>query len=168
MTNPGEPRQHMDMLYAELQQQLVRIVATNVQAPEGMIEDACQSAWGALLIHGGELAPGTELGWLSTTATREALRLLRNERTVTPLDEVTEPISLDAYRPATPDPEQAFEARERLAEIRRLPIRQQRIVWLQGLGYDYVEIAAVTGDSRRTVERQLTRARQRLSRLGDE
>jgi RNA polymerase sigma factor (sigma-70 family) len=168
MTQPFDSWQHMDVLYAQLQHQLVRIVATNVQAPEGMIEDACQSAWGALLIHQGALEPGTELGWLSTTATREALRLLRNERAVTPLDELAEPISLDAYRPATPDPEQAFEARARLAEIRRLPIRQQRVVWLQGFGYDYLEIAAATGDSRRTVERQLTRARQRLSRLGDE
>src|ERR1700735_3104629 len=147
MTKPAEPRQHMDVLYAELQQQLVRIVATNVQAPEGMIEDACQSAWGALLIHRGEIASGSELGWLSTTATREALRLLRNERTVTPLDDLAEPISLDAYRPATPDPEQALEAGGRLAKTRRLPIRQQRVVWLQGLGYDYLEIAAVTGDS---------------------
>lgn len=36
---------------------------------------------------------------------------------------------------------------------------------LQGFGYAYEEIAAATGDSRRTVVRQLTRARQRLALL---
>jgi RNA polymerase sigma factor (sigma-70 family) len=168
MIKPVDAWQHMDVLYADLQPRLVRIVATNVQAPDAIIEDACQSAWGALLIYRGELTPGSELGWLCTTATREALRLIRNERATTPLHELTEPISLDAFRPGIPDPEQALEARERLAEIRRLPARQQRMVWLQGFGYDYVEIASATGDSRRTVERQLTRARQQLTRLVDE
>ena len=38
---------------------------------------------------------------------------------------------------------------------------------LQGFGYEYEEIAAVTGETRRTVARQLTRARQRLTRLAD-
>jgi RNA polymerase sigma factor (sigma-70 family) len=161
-------RQHMDVLYTELQPQLVRIVATNVQAPEGMIEDACQSAWSWLLVQRDGLPDGTELQWLSTTATREALRLVRSARDVTPLHELAEPISLDAYRPATPEPERALELSERLAEIRRLPVRQQRVVWLQGMGYDYLEIAAATGESRRTVERQLTRARQRMAHFGND
>jgi DNA-directed RNA polymerase specialized sigma24 family protein len=66
------------------------------------------------------------------------------------------------------DPHRALELRERLAEIRRLPARQQRLVMLQGFGYEYEEIAAATGDSRRTVMRQLTRARQRLAVLGEQ
>jgi RNA polymerase sigma factor (sigma-70 family) len=168
MTKTDHLRQHMDVLYTELQAQLVRIVATNVQAPEGMIEDACQSAWSGLLVHVDALPTGTELGWLATTATREALWLVRRERDQTPLHELAEPISLDAYRAATPEPERALELSERLAEIRRLPVRQQRVVWLQGMGYDYLEIAAVTGESRRTVERQLTRARQRMAHFGSE
>lgn len=168
MTKSDARRQHMDVLYGELQPQLVRIVATNVQAPEGMIEDACQYAWSSLLVHADALPAGTELQWLSTTATREALRLVRSARDLTPLHELTEPISLDAYRSAAPEPERALELRERLAEIRRLPVRQQRVVWLQGMGYDYLEIAAVTGESRRTVERQLTRARQRMAHFGNE
>ena len=64
-----------------------------------------------------------------------------------------------------PAPEQQLEMRERLAEIRALPVRQQRVVLLQGFGYEYDEIAAVTGESRRTVTRQLTRARRRLAAL---
>jgi RNA polymerase sigma factor (sigma-70 family) len=168
MTNTADPGQHMDVLYSELQPQLVRILATNLQAPEWVIEDACQTAWGSLLIHRDAVVSGSELGWLSTTATRAALRLLRRDRLVAPLDPVPAPACLDDYRTVEPGPEQQLELRERLAEIRRLPVRQQRLVLLQGMGYDYVEIAAVTGDSRRTVARQLTRARQSLARLAKE
>ena len=69
---------------------------------------------------------------------------------------------------ANPAPSRALELRERLAEIRRLPVRQQRVVMLHGFGYEYEEIAAVTGETRRTVARQLTRARQRLARLAEQ
>jgi RNA polymerase sigma factor (sigma-70 family) len=168
MTNTADPGEYMDVLYSELQPQLVRILATNLQAPEWVIEDACQTAWGSLLIHGEAVVAGSELGWLSTTATRAALRLLRRDRLAAPLEAAVEPVRLDDYRTAEPGPEDRLELRERLAEIRRLPVRQQRLVLLQGMGYDYVEIAAVTGDSRRTVARQLTRARQRLARLAGE
>ena len=156
-----------EALYAELHPQLVRLVAGNLEAPAWLIEDACQTAWGTLLISRPQLSPGTELGWLATTATRLALRLLRRERRTEPLAEPPEPTRLDDYRAATPGPEQALAMRERLAEVRRLPVRQQRIVMLSGFGYEYEEIAAVTGDSRRTVARQLMRARQRLARLED-
>jgi RNA polymerase sigma factor (sigma-70 family) len=168
MINTADAGQHMDVLYSELQPQLVRILATNLQAPEWVIEDACQTAWSSLLLHREGVEQGSELGWLSTTATRAALRLLRRDRLATPLEVVAEPVRLDDYRTAHPGPEDRFELRERLAEIRRLPVRQQRVVLLQGMGYDYVEIAAVTGDTRRTVARQLTRARQRLARLASE
>jgi RNA polymerase sigma factor (sigma-70 family) len=168
MTNEPASERHMDVLYSELQPQLLRIVSSNLQAPDGLIEDACQTAWSALLARREAVTPGSELGWLSTTATRAALRLLRGDRVETPLGELAEPASLDLPRVAQPGPEDSLAMRERLAEIRRLPARQQRMVWLQGLGYEYLEIAAVTCDSRRTVERQLTRARQRLARLGDE
>jgi RNA polymerase sigma factor (sigma-70 family) len=168
MTRIVDPASRMDALYSELAPQVMRIVRANLKAPDGLIEDACQSAWGALLINREELPQGCELGWLVTTATREALRLIRAERDETPLEVEPEPTRLDDYRATQPEPERALELRERLAEIRRLPVRQQRMVWLHGLGYEYREIAAVTGDSRRTVERQLTRARQRLAQLAQE
>ena len=43
-----------------------------------------------------------------------------------------------------------------------LPERQQRLVWLQGLGLSYTEMAAHEGATPRTVERQLMRAKKRL------
>ena len=168
MINTVDPEQHMDVLYSELQPQLVRIVSVNLQAPECVIEDACQTAWGLLLAHRQAVAPGSELGWLSTAATREVLRLLRRDRVAASLAEVAAPVRLSDYRAAEPGPERTLELRERLAEIRRLPIRQQRVVLLHGFGYEYEEIASVTGETRRTVARQLTRARQRLARLAEQ
>jgi DNA-directed RNA polymerase specialized sigma24 family protein len=53
----------------------------------------------------------------------------------------------------------------RLRALDRLPERRRRLIWLQGLGFSYAEMAGVTGDSPRTVERQLRRARQELADL---
>lgn len=146
-------------LYRDLQPRLAGILAANLQAPEWVIEDACQTAWSSLIEHRRSVIPGSELGWLATTATRVALRLLRREP-LTSRAALPAPVALADFRA----PERQLEVRERLAEIRRLPVRQQRVVLLHGFGYEYGEIAAVTGETRRTVARQLTRARQRLLR----
>jgi RNA polymerase sigma factor (sigma-70 family) len=150
-------------LYVELQPRLWRILTTNLQISEALLEDACQTAWIVLLIFRASIEPGSELGWLSTTATRYALKLQRAQLEVEPLDELAQLVELARYRPLDPGPGHAIETLERLAEIRELPARQRRLVWLQGLGYEYVEIAAATGESRRTVERQLLRAHKRLA-----
>jgi RNA polymerase sigma factor (sigma-70 family) len=164
MTQENIRARRLEALYADLQPQLMRILVSNLQAPEWLLDEACQAAWGSLVCQAGEPATGGELAWLSTTATRAALRMLRRERFTELDEELPAPVRLDDHR-AEPDPHHALELRERLAEIRRLPVRQQRVVMLQGFGYEYEEIAAATGDSRRTVMRQLTRARQRLAVL---
>jgi len=166
MIHNGTGAGRLEALYTDLQPQLARILATNLEAPEWLLEEACQMAWGSFLLQAPHLIAGGELGWLSTTATRCALRLLRRERFSEPHEELPDPVRLDDHR-AVPDPQHALEVRERLAEIRRLPVRQQRVVMLHGFGYEYDEIAQATGDSRRTVARQLTRARQQLLRLAD-
>ena len=167
MIQERDRARRLEALYAELQPQLMRILVANLQAPEWLLDEACQAAWGSLLLQAPELAAGGELGWLSTTASRAALRLLRRERFGEPHEQLAELARLDDHR-TEPDPQHALEVRERLAEIRRLPVRQQRVLMLQGFGYEYDEIAAATGETRRTVTRQLTRARQRLLRLADE
>jgi RNA polymerase sigma factor (sigma-70 family) len=149
-------------LYNELQPQLVRILTSNLQAPEWIVDDACQTAWSSLLEHRRGVVDGGELGWLSTTATRAALRLLRIDGRADSYQEPPPPIYLDEFRVPVPDPERSFELRERLAQVSRLPLRQQRLVMLHGFGYEYDEIAAVTGETRRTIARQLTRARRQL------
>lgn len=153
-------------LYAELQPQLERILNVNLQPPVWVIDDASQTAWGLLIEHRDAVEPGRELAWLATTATRAALRLMRGWRggVATELsdDELAEIHLL------VPGPHRQVEIRERIAEVRRLPTRQQRLVMLRGFGYGYDEIAAATGASRRTVARQLARARQNLLGLARE
>lgn len=150
--------------YAQLVPELERIVARNVRAPQGVVEEACQIAWSRWLVHQRDVAPGSLLGWLSTTASRETLRLLRLQARQVSLGAPARSAESVAELPLTAaGPDEIAEFRERLADVRRLPVRQQRMLWLQGLGYSYREIGARTGDTHRTVERQLLRARHRLS-----
>lgn len=150
-------------LYAELGPQLERIVNANVRASSGLLEEACQTAWTWLVAERDSLTPGTELGWLATTATREALRLVRRQRRELSLEQEQDDEGELLELVFEPGPERVVEMRERLAEVRQLPPRQQRLVMLQGFGYRYSEISAVTGDSCRTIDRQLVRARRKLA-----
>ncbi|HET9718931.1 MAG TPA: sigma-70 family RNA polymerase sigma factor [Solirubrobacteraceae bacterium] len=149
--------------YAELAPRLQAIVAHNIRAPQALIEDACQIAWSQWVTHRDRVSPNSVLAWLATTAIREALRLIRQESRHVPLAEGLEAGGRVINLPIrAPGPEQLVEFREQLAEVRRLPVRQQRALLMQGFGYDYREIAAQTGATRRTVERNLLRARQGL------
>jgi RNA polymerase sigma factor (sigma-70 family) len=164
-SSQGISRRSTNDLYAELQPQLVRILSSNVRAPQWVIDEACQSAWSAFLLsHRGEVEPGAELGWLSTAATRVALRVLRAERARRRCEGPPLTGGWAELLSVGPEgePEHRVELRERLAEVYRLPERQRRLVMLHGFGYEYEEIAAATGETRRTVQRQLARARQRL------
>ena len=64
-----------------------------------------------------------------------------------------------------PDPvalsERIVEVGERF-ERARLTGRERRLLGLQAAGYSYREISRATGDTVRTVERQLWRARRKL------
>jgi RNA polymerase sigma factor (sigma-70 family) len=157
---PANAQREIGQLYTELAPQLRRILGTNVQAPDWLLDDACQMAWEALLVQSEPVDPAHALGWLATTARRRALRLLKRSAVELCLDASghAEPIF-----GVSPDPAQAAEFWERLGQVRRLSRRQQRIVWMQSLGFDYAEIAAETGETRRSVERQLMTARRRLN-----
>ncbi len=151
----------LDQAYRLLARRLERIVRFNVQGSDAMIEEACQFAWGRLLDHRGHVRAQSALPWLVKTAVREALRLQRRERRQLSLDAAIEhtsesPLGLDS------GPEAVVERRERLSALAMLPERQQRLLWLQALGLSYVEIGRQTGDTPRTVERQLLRARRKL------
>jgi RNA polymerase sigma factor (sigma-70 family) len=145
-------------LYRELNGSLRRIVRFNVHAPDALIEDACQVAWSRLLRRAGAVDREKTLAWLVTTATREALRLLRRADRELPL----EALSQAAGVRVVPAPDHVVELRARLAESDALPARQQRLVWLQGLGFSYAEMSGHTGTSLRAVERQLLRAKRTL------
>ncbi len=63
------------------------------------------------------------------------------------------------------EPDAVVAAREALRSLAVLPPRQRRILGLFAGGRSYREIATITGDSPRTVERQLMRAKTRARDL---
>jgi RNA polymerase sigma factor (sigma-70 family) len=154
--------QDLNDLYARLAQRLERIVRLEVRAPDAVIEDACQFAWGRLADHAGRVRTDAVLTWLAKTAIHEALKLLRHTGRNLSLELAAEEEPAVLARAVAPSPHELFEHRERLAEIGALPDRQQRMLWLLGIGLSYADIAARTGCTSRTVERQLLRARRTL------
>jgi RNA polymerase sigma factor (sigma-70 family) len=149
-------------LYFLLAPRLEQLVRLDVRAPDAVIEDACQFAWSRLLHHRHRVHRETVMGWLVRTAVHEAIKLLRRDRREVPLEAATEAATEAAMLRTQATSAQVIECRERLAELRRLPERQQRAVWLHALGLNYAEIASHEGCTTRTVERQLLRARQTI------
>jgi len=142
-------------LYGTLASRLEQIVRLDVHASDAVIEDACQVAWCRLLRHCDRVHRETVMAWLARTAVHEAFRSLRRDRR----EEALESAELASSQA---QPEELLLQRERLNEVAALPARQQRLVWLHAFGLTYVEIAARERCTRRTVERQLHRARAAL------
>jgi len=158
------PRGDEAELYLRHHRALVRSVARSVTASRELIEDACQTAWLILL----RRQPDRErvFGWLRTVAIHEAYRLSGIERRDVRLD------ALGSVDGAVRGPELVadrragveghLDARLALARVAELPVRQRRLFALQLAGLSYAEAAVVTGDSVRTVDRQLRRAHARV------
>lgn len=148
-------------LYAEFGDDLLRTVRRRVNTSPQIVEDACSIAWVQLLRNRPRRI--TLHGWLVTVARREAIRLDGAARRV-------EPLAIGPAQPGEhPEPADRVdalglalelgEAKDRLAT---LPERKRRLHFLHALGYTYREVGTITGDSERTVDRQLRRARKRL------
>jgi RNA polymerase sigma factor (sigma-70 family) len=152
----------IESLYAELSGRVQQIVRHAVHAPEPLIEDACQFAWMRFVFLSDHVRHDAALSWLVKTAIHEAFKLIRRERRELSLEAVLEQTPEPLLRRPPPSPEDLVERRERLETIRALPERQQRLVWLRGLGLSYSEMARHTGCTPRTVERQLFHAGQHL------
>ncbi len=149
-------------LYRSFSGRLRAIVRLDVRAPESVIEDACQFAWTRFVVHASEVQPEAAPVWLVRTAVHEALKLVRRDGRELSLEDVLETGGAGHVLSGWIDPEELVEVRERLDSIGCLPERQQRLVWLHGIGHSYTEMATATGYTRRTVERQLLRAKRRL------
>ena len=152
----------VEELYGLLAGRLEQIVRLDVRASDAVIEDACQFAWYRLLHHRHRVHRETAMAWLARTAVHEAFKLVRRDQRELSLDAALEPGGEPASAVAPPTPQELLEHRERIAQVRRLPERQQRVVWLDAFGLSYTEIAAHEGCTRRTVDRQLVRARRAL------
>jgi RNA polymerase sigma factor (sigma-70 family) len=153
----------LDELYRLLAPRLRQIVRADVRAPEPVIEDACQIAWSRLIRHADEVRREAALSWLATTAVREAYKLARRDRRELSLDAELERSGELSFPSRMAGPAEVVALRDRLGSLRDLPERQQRLLWMHAAGFTYVEMADRTGDTRRTVERQLLRAKGRLA-----
>jgi RNA polymerase sigma factor (sigma-70 family) len=154
-------------LYGLLAKRLEQIVRLDVRAPDVVVEDACQFAWSRLVHHRDRVHRETVMSWLARTAVHEAVKLVRRDRREVSVDAALERGALVAAAPSWSSPHAVVENRERLGELRVLPTRQQRLVWLHAFGLSYAEIAAHEGCTVRTVERQLLRARRRIRQDSD-
>lgn len=152
-------------LYVRLAKRLEQIVRVDVRAPDAVIEDACQFAWSRLVHHRDRVHRDTSLAWLAKTAVHEAFKLIRRDGRELSLEAALETAGDSTVRLGAPAPEELILARERLAQIGLLPERQQRLLWLHGLGLTYAEMAHRTGCTQRTVERQLLRAKRAVRGL---
>lgn len=160
-SDPGH-RCEVTELYENLAPRLERIVRLDVQAPEAVIEDACQFAWSRLLDHFERVRRDAALSWLATTAVREAFRSIRRATRELSLEGTLETSAEPAFTAKALSAEEMLEHADRLGSLRTLPRRQQRLLWLQGLGLSYREMARHERCTRRTVERQLLRAKGSL------
>jgi len=152
-------------LYRSLAGRLTTIVKLDTDASDLVVEDACQFAWDRFIGQASAVRRECALAWLATTAVREANRLTSRGNRELCLESGAGPTTTDDGAAAAPACDEVLERREQLRLIRRLPERQQRLLWLQALGLSYEEMAVYTGCTRRTVERQVLRARRRIRAL---
>ncbi len=149
-------------LYEDQSAKVQRLVRSGVRASEPVIEDACQVAWSRLIAQRHRIRRETAVAWLVTTALHEALKLVRRENRDVSLEALLDDRG-DLLRAGTAaSAHELVEFRVRLASLGTLSERQRRLMWLQGIGLSYAEMAGELGATRRTVERQLCRARRKL------
>jgi DNA-directed RNA polymerase specialized sigma24 family protein len=151
--SPATRQQRLAILYAQNAIKIQRIVARHAG---GYVEDACQVAWERLLSH--------------EEATREAWRrCARRELSFDGprgKDDTSHGVAdTDDFEPVCTEPDPLTVAIERDEVRRRLGVlseRERQYLALQVLGLTYEEISLEVGATRRTVERQLLRAKRKL------
>jgi RNA polymerase sigma factor (sigma-70 family) len=158
---PAGRREQIGVLYERQAETVRRLVRRRVRAPEGVVEDACQTAWLRLCAHEDvALDARSTVKWLVITAVRESWRRTSRLREV-PVggwgsdpdeDELPEPVG------CAPDPCELTVGRD---EVRRrlaaLTARERQFLALQAFGLNYEEISVTLGVTVRTVERQILR-----------
>jgi RNA polymerase sigma factor (sigma-70 family) len=152
-------------LYARDWRLVRRLAGASVRLPGAVVDDACQTAWVRLVARRDRVGRETAVAWLTRTAIREAYRLYERECRDLSLEDMVDDNGELPELAAGQAVDEVVEHRSRLDQLRTLNERQRRLVWLQGLGLDYTEMAQSTGTSTRTVHRQLARARSKLAVL---
>jgi len=152
-------------LFARYHDMLLRAVSRRASAPAVVIEDACAFAWAQLLRY--QPQRDNIAAWLVTVAAREAWRLSRRQRAELS-DELEQPDRYAHLEDVGATLDDQIAAREALRAVAELPERQRHLLARQAAGLSHDEIAAETGDSWRTVDRQLGRARAQIREAGGE
>lgn len=147
--------------YAEEAPALRRAVAAAVVAPPTLVDDACSFAWTQLVRRRDRIQLGKgAYWWLYRVATREAWRLADQSRRLHPVGTA---VDVAALRPEDGDATfSRVDYHDAISALDAVPDRQRRLLLLLAAGFSYAEIARITGDSLRTVERQLYRGRRAL------
>lgn len=161
---PTRPRGDEAELYRQHHRDLYRAVAHVVRAPRELIEDACQTAWAALLQTQPE--PYAVFAWLRVVAIHEAYRLSAIDRRDARLEHL--PPKDGDWHEVAADPRSLDDAVEALGALRvlaSLPERQRDDLALKIAGYTYEEIRARTRKRTMTnVSKSLVKARARIRR----
>jgi DNA-directed RNA polymerase specialized sigma24 family protein len=122
------------------------------------VEDACGFAWQQLVRHRPHGA--VAFAWLRTIAVCEAIKLHRRTARTAGLDlvaDVADPVARTVGRV------ELIATGEQIRAARRRP-REARVLGLRAAGYSREDVAELTGDSERRIDRQLGRARRKLRR----
>jgi RNA polymerase sigma factor (sigma-70 family) len=153
--------------YVEVAPTLWRAVRHAITGPDALIDDACSYAWLQLLRNDQIELNAAGFGWLLIVAKREAYLASARARREPPLGQPEELPEADCDPVDSADVmfERLERTRFRRELVRGLPDRKQVLVLLHAAGFTYREIAAITGDTPRTVERQLLRGKRALRRM---
>jgi DNA-directed RNA polymerase specialized sigma24 family protein len=158
----AQPRGEQSELFAQLADRLLAAVRAAVRTSPVNVEDACAFAWLQLVRYRPERA--CVFGWLRKTAIREAVRLERRTVRTVELDTVADDVAGPALRP---DRRLGLMVAGEQIRAARLRPREARVLGLRVAGYSRREIAQLTGDSDRSVDRQLVRAQRKLNDVRD-
>ena len=164
-------------LYRRHHRHLLRAVARAVNAPPELIEDACQTAWAALLRC--TVEPATAFAWLRVVAIHEAFKQSARTRSERPAGAFLTPCAGELERGEHPEPaadtrDVADQVAERIQHAQRrqdlatIKPHDRQALYLKGLGYRYREIMQITGASYTAVNRRITEGRRALRKLEHE
>lgn len=135
---------------------LKHAVSRRVCTSAANVEDACGFAW--LQLVRCQPRRSTAFAWLCTTAIREAVKLHRRTSQTVALDRMTD--AADA-RHSLDWRLELIGAGQEIREASLRP-REARLVGLRVAGYSREQMAELTGETCRVVDRQLGRAQRRL------
>ena len=155
--------------YAGNAPDLLRSVRRAISGSDALVEDACQQAWCQLLRHDEVTLDRNGFSWLYVVACRSAFRMSDRMRREPACGEPSElPAAPGRHHDGRQDADRRLEHDHRTGLLAQLPGRQRTLLALQAAGFTYEEISTLTGDTIRTVERQLLRAKRTLRRLQTE